>query len=333
MSKTRWRYAVFAALLLSPFALFGLRGPRNGQPPFSCRVLFEGADTARAFAFSPDGATLAVGTGVSNGSDGVAVLDVATGEPVASFAGHRNHVLGVAFTDDGRTLTSASYEAVKCWTLATGMERAAPFSVTLAYRSELALAPDGRRLALAQETPDGAAQVVELGGAAVRLVRRESPRPPNCLAFDRSGRVLAAAGLYGVQVWDVDANRPRRLLPESSAPLTAVTFAPDGLTLAAGSLEGTVHLWDLTTGASRGEIGIHLGSVNCLAFSPDGRTLASGGDDGTVRLWDVGRGTERAVGRGHTERVNAVAFAPDGRALASAGSDRTVRLWEVDAAD
>jgi hypothetical protein len=58
-------------------------------------------------------------------------------------------------------------------------------------------------------------------------------------------------------------------------------------TLASGSYDKTVRLWDLATRQPLGEplVG-HSDEVKSVAFSPDGKTLVSGSDD-TVRLWDV----------------------------------------------
>ena len=72
-----------------------------------------------------------------------------------------------------------------------------------------------------------------------------------------------------------------------------IAWSPDGRTLANGSLDGTVWLWDVTTGEELAVLEGHSGPsfrawVNSVAWSPDGRTLASGGGfDETVRLWGL----------------------------------------------
>jgi WD40 repeat protein len=109
----------------------------------------------------------------------------------------------------------------------------------------------------------------------------------------------------------------------------SVTYAPDGATLATGSKDGTVGLWNAATGEALATLRGHGSEVNRVAFSPDGRTLASASDDGTVKLWEVATRREQATLTGHQGEVIAVAFAPDGRLLASAGQDRLIRLWDV----
>ena len=66
-----------------------------------------------------------------------------------------------------------------------------------------------------------------------------------------------------------------------------MAFSPDGATLASGSADETVGLWDAATGEPKGTLTGHKDAINYLAFSSDGTTLASGSVDGTVLLWDA----------------------------------------------
>ena len=111
--------------------------------------------------------------------------------------------------------------------------------------------------------------------------------------------------------------------------VNAVAFSPDGQLLASASHDGTVRLWNASTGEPTQTLEGHSGSVNAVAFSPDGQLLASASHDGTVRLWNAATGEPTQTLEGHSGSVNAVAFSPDDQLLASASRDGMVRLWNA----
>jgi WD40 repeat protein/transcriptional regulator with XRE-family HTH domain len=119
------------------------------------------------------------------------------------------------------------------------------------------------------------------------------------------------------------------VLYNHSHGVTSVAFSSEGKTLASGSADGTVSLWDVVARRQRATLTGHTGSVTSVALSPDGKTLASASADGTVSLWDVVSQRQRVTLSGHTGPVTSVAFSPDGKTLASGSADGTVSLWDV----
>ncbi len=123
--------------------------------------------------------------------------------------------------------------------------------------------------------------------------------------------------------------RERNRLEDHTGAVSSVALSSDGKTLASGSYDNTIKLWDVATGKLLQTLSGHSSWVLSVAWSSDGKTLASGSDDNTIKLWDVATGKLLQTLSGHSSSVYSVAWSSDGKTLASGSYDNTIKLWDV----
>src|SRR5947209_4555580 len=130
-------------------------------------------------------------------------------------------------------------------------------------------------------------QDANLSGALMReCVFSETFDVIAAVAISCSGQYWAAANQRGeVRVWHEAGQTLHLGWRAHTDSVWGLAFSPDERTLASGSSDGSVKLWDVASGALLWSSWQTKG-ITCLALSPDGSLLASGGLDGTVRLWD-----------------------------------------------
>lgn len=131
-------------------------------------------------------------------------------------------------------------------------------------------------------TPANAAQLAQLARLGNGVVRS--------LAWSPDGSTLAVASSIGVWLYDADNPDSTPALVEMEAGTSSVAISEAHL--AAGSDDGTVHIWDSAALEPLATFESHLYAVGSLTFSVDGSLLASGDNSGVVRLWNMDSLTE-----------------------------------------
>ena len=273
--------------------------------------------------YSRDRSRLAVAS-----SSGIWLYDTTTYQEIALLTGHTSWVNSVAFSPDGNTLASGSYDnTIRLWDGITG-EHKHTLTGHTSWVNSVAFSPDGNTLA--SGSYDNTIRLWDVTAGEHKHTLTGHTGSVFSIAFSPDGQTLASGSEDNtIRLWDVTTGEHKHTLTGCTVLVSSVAFSLDGQTLASGSRDKTIRLWNAATGEHKHTLTGHTGSVFSIAFSPDGQTLASGSGDATIRLWDVTTGEHKQTLSVHTSSVRTVAFSSDGRTLASGSSDGTVLLWEL----
>ena len=281
-------------------------------------------------AFSADGNLLACGF-----TDSVRVWAVRSRASLHTLPYHAGIL---SFSHDGRRLAASGIDSVPNGSIRVSdlSAGAAPILLTGHEAPVIALAfsRDGRRLA--STSYDQTVRLWDLSSQA-EIASFMTPSISS-VAFDPEGRRLFTGGNTAssggeVRVWDPSA--PARVsLIEGNDNVNAVAFAPHGESLASGSDDGTLRIWNVSRRLARLVVRAHDYAITSLAFDSGGRRVITASADKSIKVWDSESGGPPLLTlAGHTDQVTSVDVSPSGRQISSTSKDKTARVWSATTGD
>ena len=156
------------------------------------------------------------------------------------------------------------------------------------------------------------------------------------IQYSPDGTILAVASSIGIWLYDMKTYQEIALLTEHPSQVSSVAFSPDGCTLASGSMDGTIHLWDIKTSSYKNilepsdrTLSAFTVRAPSLAFSPDGKTLVCGYKK-TIHIFNAITGElKNSLITDTSGVIKHIEFSQDSETIICGSISGEISLWDA----
>jgi WD40 repeat protein len=255
--------------------------PKDGS--LVLRIKRQGQRTY-CIAVSPDGKTLATGSGTPGRLGEVRLFNATDGKLLTVLGRATDVVLDVAWSSDGARLATASadrtarlYDVAKrklLWTASSHSD----------WVNSVAFSPDGKRIATASR--DKTSKVLDAKDGRALATYSGHKKNVRGVAFHPSGKqVYTAEADRVIHLWDAANAKKIKDVVRAEGPFYRLTSG--GEFLFSVSEDGVVRQHQAKDQKKVREYRGHTQPVFSAAFAPSTSRLATGSFDGEVRLWNT----------------------------------------------
>ncbi|MDB5313213.1 MAG: domain, G-beta repeat [Gemmataceae bacterium] len=293
----------------------------------------------RAVAVSPDGKTVAGSRGnqvnLYDGKKGdfvKALVDpqLKTKDGKEAKAAHISLVESMAFSPDGKTLATGSFQELTLWDVEKGIptQRVGGFADRVVA---ISFSADGKFFATGGGAPteDGEIKIFEAATAKpVGDIKNGHSDTVFGVAFSPDGKLLAtcAADKF-VKVFEVPGGKLVKSFEGHTHHVMGVGWTPDGKKIASCGADNFVKVWDYEKGEKLRDMQGHQKQVTQLFFVGKTPQFLTVSGDSSVRMWNAENGGNVRQYPGATDFLYAVSASTDGNVVAAGGEDGVVRVY------
>jgi len=288
---------------------------------------------ARTLQFSNDSSLLCVGL-----EDGSAqILEVASGNVVATLSGHTKAIADIQFSSENKTVATGTVDgAIGLWDAVSGKQ----LHVYIGHSGDVSkirfIKDDAQLISCSSDTTVKAWQVKPIP-VPQKIVLRGHTGGISRIAFSPNGERVLTVGQARppyeedntVRIWNCRNGVQLHELVSANLMIQGAAWSPDGNYIVTNASKSVV-VWDANTGQQLHELKGHKGAVHKALFSPDGKTILTVSGDKTAILWRVSDASIIHTLAGHLARVEGGAFSPNGQLIATNSVDRSIRVWDTE---
>ena len=261
----------------------------------------------------------------------VKVWDATTGKELLSFNAHLRTINSVAFSPDGKSIVTSSYDKfIKIWNIDTGEEIQNMKWKVNSVAIEAVFSPDGKYIVSGHvsgkikiwdvKTGDG---IKSWNGHNSYLIS---------VAISQDGlRIVSTANDATIKIWDMESNETQNM----KTRVDWCVFSQDKKLIAYPNEEDVIEIYNIET-EQKIKLEEREGVVNDLIFSPDGKYFAASSaidGDGTLIIWNTETGKVEHSLVGHTDWITSIDYSKDGKHLITSAWDRKIIIWDTETGD
>ncbi len=244
-----------------------------------------------------------------------------TGNAVKNFTGYRSAITTLAFDKEGKWLGSGSKDfGFRVHDVNTG---------ELVFRTEdhkdaiTSVRFDGVGKYAYTSSLDGTLRMYDiaqpLNNMKPKFISYGKPINDFLLSSGTKQLYVIASNSADIEVVDF-ARTVVRSYKGHTAGVTSLDLSANKKLMASGSLDKTVIVWDVATGAIVKKFEGHTWKINSVHFSKDGKYIVSACNDGETRVWNVETGNCVAIFKGIVSNAQCAQFSHNNRRIAVAGA-------------